>query len=172
MRWSRVCWNRRAVLAAAFASLTGLTPHGVSARDAKEVKIAVAANFTEPAKEIAAAFEKAAGHKLVLSFGAYVLGGLVPLVPLEQLPQLWSLPLADYLERSATPTGWGWLRIAHKADMGGLIGIALLAGCSLPPLAAVLVHARRHGDRVTAALCTAQIVVVLAAASGDRKSVV
>ena len=70
MRWSRVCWNRRAVLAAAFASLTGLTPHGVSARDAKEVKIAVAANFTEPAKEIAAAFEKAAGHKLVLSFGA------------------------------------------------------------------------------------------------------
>ncbi len=103
---------------------------------------------------------------LVLSFAAYVLGWLAPLVPLEQLPQLWSLPLADYLERSATPTGWGWLRIAHKADMGGLVGIALLAGCSLPPLAAVLLHARRHGDRVTVALCTAQILVVLAAASG------
>ena len=103
---------------------------------------------------------------LVLSFGAYVLGGLVPLVPLEQLPQLWSLPLADYLERSATPTGWGWLRIAHKADMGGLVGIALLAGCSLPPLAAVLAHARRHRDRVTVGLCAAQILVVLAAASG------
>ncbi len=103
---------------------------------------------------------------LVLSFAAYVLGWLEPLVPLEELPQLWSLPLAEYLERSATPTGWGWLRIAHKADMGGLVGIALLAGCSLPPLAAVLLHARRHGDRVTAALCTAQILVVLAAASG------
>jgi hypothetical protein len=103
---------------------------------------------------------------LVLSFAAYVLGWLAPLVPLEELPQLWSLPLADYLQRSATPTGWGWLRIAHKADMGGLVGIALLAGCSLPPLAAVLVHARRHGDRVTVALCAAQILVVLAAASG------
>lgn len=37
---------------------------------AGEVKTAVAANFTEPVKEIGAAFEKATGHKLVLSFGA------------------------------------------------------------------------------------------------------
>lgn len=37
---------------------------------AAEVKVAVAANFTEPAKEIAALFETATGHKLVLSFGA------------------------------------------------------------------------------------------------------
>ena len=40
------------------------------AQGGKEVKIAVAANFTEPAKEIAAAFEKATGDKPVLSFGA------------------------------------------------------------------------------------------------------
>lgn len=103
---------------------------------------------------------------LVLSFAAYVLGWLAPLVPLEQLAQLWSLPLAEYLERSAMPTGWGWLSAAHKADMAGLVGIALLAGCSLLPLAAVLVHARRHGDRVTLALCAAQIAVIAAAASG------
>lgn len=37
---------------------------------AAEVPVAVAANFTEPAKEIAAAFEKATGDKVVLSFGA------------------------------------------------------------------------------------------------------
>jgi molybdate transport system substrate-binding protein len=37
---------------------------------AAEVKVAVAANFTDPAKEIAALFEKVTGHKLVLSFGA------------------------------------------------------------------------------------------------------
>lgn len=40
------------------------------ARSGQEVKVAVAANFTEPAKEIAAAFEKVAGDKLVLSFGS------------------------------------------------------------------------------------------------------
>lgn len=37
---------------------------------AGEVNVAVAANFTEPAKEIAKAFEAASGHKALLSFGA------------------------------------------------------------------------------------------------------
>jgi molybdate transport system substrate-binding protein len=37
---------------------------------AGEAKIAVAANFTDAAKEIAALFERATGHKAVLSFGS------------------------------------------------------------------------------------------------------
>ncbi|ATE67438.1 molybdate ABC transporter substrate-binding protein [Rhizorhabdus dicambivorans] len=37
---------------------------------AAETPIAVAANFTEPAREIAAGFERATGHKAVLIFGA------------------------------------------------------------------------------------------------------
>jgi molybdate transport system substrate-binding protein len=52
--------------ALAFAlSLGGLSP----AR-AGETSVAVAANFTEPAKAIAAAFKAATGHEAVLSFGA------------------------------------------------------------------------------------------------------
>jgi molybdate transport system substrate-binding protein len=38
--------------------------------EAGEVKVAVAANFTEAAKEIGAAFETATGHKAVFSFGS------------------------------------------------------------------------------------------------------
>ena len=37
---------------------------------AAEARIAVATNFAEPAKEIAAAFEKATGHGALLAFGA------------------------------------------------------------------------------------------------------
>lgn len=37
---------------------------------AAETQVAVAANFTEPAREIAAAFTKATGHTAVLSFGS------------------------------------------------------------------------------------------------------
>ena len=75
---------------------------------------------------------------LVISFAAYLLGILSPHVPLEQLPGVWSLPVATYLERTATPTGWGWLALAGKGDLSNLIGIALLAGCSLPPLLALI----------------------------------
>ncbi len=37
---------------------------------AADTQVAVAANFTEPSKEIAAAFAKATGHRAILSFGS------------------------------------------------------------------------------------------------------
>ncbi|KAA0677862.1 molybdate ABC transporter substrate-binding protein [Roseomonas genomospecies 6] len=52
-------------LLAAFALLS--VP---AAAQADEFNVAVAANFTAPAKEIATAFERKTGHKPILSFGA------------------------------------------------------------------------------------------------------
>ncbi|MBF0373874.1 MAG: molybdate ABC transporter substrate-binding protein, partial [Alphaproteobacteria bacterium] len=49
----------------AMALLAGLCP-----AFAAETNVAVAANFTEPAKEIAKAFKAKTGHDLVLSFGS------------------------------------------------------------------------------------------------------
>src|SRR3954467_15883431 len=57
-RLSRVLFVVAAVLAFASPAL------------AAEVKVAVAANFTEPAKEIAARFKARTGHDAVLSFGS------------------------------------------------------------------------------------------------------
>jgi molybdate transport system substrate-binding protein len=54
------------------AGLAGLILAALAtvAAHAGEVQVAVAANFTEPAKDIAAAFTAATGHKALLSFGA------------------------------------------------------------------------------------------------------
>ena len=60
--------NRRPFLAAALAGVASLLA-GASAF-AGETKVAVAANFTEPAKEIAAKFEAKTGDKVTLSFGS------------------------------------------------------------------------------------------------------
>ncbi len=49
---------------------TALLLSAAGAASAAETNVAVAANFTEPAKEIAKAFEAKTGHKAVLSFGA------------------------------------------------------------------------------------------------------
>ena len=51
-----------------------LAAFGAALAKADDVSVAVAANFTAPVKEIAAAFEKKSGHHAVLSFGAT--GGL------------------------------------------------------------------------------------------------
>lgn len=103
---------------------------------------------------------------LVLSFAAYLTGLSEPHVPLERLPELWSLPLANYLEQAQVPTGWGWLALIRHGDIAALSGIVILAGCSALALLALVAVYLRQGDRAYAALCLAEAAVVLLAASG------
>jgi molybdate transport system substrate-binding protein len=58
--------TRRRQIAALVASLVAAAGPALAA----ETQVAVAANFTEPAKEIAAAFKAATGHTATLSFGS------------------------------------------------------------------------------------------------------
>jgi hypothetical protein len=103
---------------------------------------------------------------LVASFTVYLLGWRAPHVPVEQLPGLWGQPAAVYLQLTATPTGWGWLGLAHKADLANFLGIALLAACSLPPLLAVIPLYLKQRDRTFAVICALEVAVILLAASG------
>jgi molybdate transport system substrate-binding protein len=61
--------TRRFALISALAALV-LGAAAAGPAPAAETQVAVAANFTEPAKEIAAAFKAATGHTAVLSFGS------------------------------------------------------------------------------------------------------
>ena len=103
---------------------------------------------------------------LVLGFAAYVFGFVTPLVSLEQLPQLWNKPVAVYLSSTGTPTGWGWLALAGKGDMLNLVGIASLAGCSLPPLLGLIPLYLKRRDYAYAAICAVIVLVLVLAASG------
>jgi len=103
---------------------------------------------------------------LILSFAAYLFGLLQPHVPLEHLPKVWNLPVSAYLQSTGSPTGWGWLALAHKGDLSNLIGIALLAGCSLPPLLGLIPLYLKRRDYVYAGLCALIALVIGLAASG------
>ncbi|MDX5394540.1 MAG: molybdate ABC transporter substrate-binding protein, partial [Caulobacteraceae bacterium] len=52
------------------ALLVGLLALIASDAQAAEVRVAVAANFTEPAREIARLYEARSGHEVTLSFGS------------------------------------------------------------------------------------------------------
>ena len=103
---------------------------------------------------------------LLLSFAAYALGVAPAAVPPEQLPQLWSQPLAQYLAQSGAPTGWAWVAALPRGDALALLGIVMLAGCSVPCLLALVPLAWQRGERRFAWLCVAVAVVVAVAASG------
>lgn len=108
---------------------------------------------------------------IVLELVAYLSGALSPYVPLRDLPSLWGLPMKEYLAAAKVPAGWGWIALVGQGDYLNFIGIALLASITLAGyLCALRFYAARR-DAVYAALAIAQILVLLAAASGLLNSI-
>jgi hypothetical protein len=103
---------------------------------------------------------------LVAGFVAYVSGLVAPNVPIEQLPSLWGRPAAEFMREAGISAGWGWAALAHRGDMLILIGVALLAACSIACLAAVIPVFRARGERALVVICVLQIAVLVLAASG------
>lgn len=101
----------------------------------------------------------------VLALALYLGGVAAPLVPLEQLPQLWTLPVEQFRSRAGAPSDWAWLRYLGYGDYLSLAGICLFGMLSLVCYARVLPSFLARGERVQAVLAAAQIVVLLAAAS-------
>lgn len=107
---------------------------------------------------------------LVLSFLAYMMGWLAPRLSVHELVALWHLPASEFTQRTGMPQGWAWLAHLHQGDMAGLLGIALLAACSLPCLLALVPLYLRRGERAYAAICLAEVAVLLLAASGALRA--
>ena len=95
-------------------------------------------------------------------FALYVLRVLPAYVPLDALPALWRLPLAQYLERSGAPVGWAWLPLVGRADYLNLAAVALFALMTLVCYLRVIPLL----PRLQAAFALAQVLVLLAAISG------
>ncbi len=103
---------------------------------------------------------------LTVSFFAYISGLLPAHVPPESLPRLWGQPVGHYLAQTHSPTGWGLLAILHRSDILGLAGIVILSGCSVVCLVALVPMYAARRDTAFVALCLAEALVVLVAASG------
>lgn len=103
---------------------------------------------------------------LAASYLTYLTGWLPAHVGHEQLAQLWTLPVDDYLRASGVPTGWGWLALVGKGDIANLIGIGMLSGVSVLCLVAVMPFYAVQRDRTYLAVCAAEVLVLALAASG------
>lgn len=104
---------------------------------------------------------------LVLSFTAYVTGLLTPHVPLDRLSSLWNLPVDTYHALTHTPEIFDWMALIRHGDRINMIGIAVLAGCSLPPLLALIpLFLKQRNGIIYAVICALEVAVLLLAASG------
>ena len=103
---------------------------------------------------------------LAVSYVVYVSGIVPPDIPPEKLPELWGLPLDEYLAATHAPTGWSWVRRLHRADLLNLFGEAILAACTLACYGRVLPIFLQAKERAFVAICVAEEAVLLAAAAG------
>ena len=103
---------------------------------------------------------------LVVFFVIYMVEVVPPLVPHERLPELWSAPSSEFLRGAGVAPGWDWTRLVHHADVLNLVGIAMLALCSVPPIAAIMPLYWASHRWALVAICGLELAVIALAASG------
>jgi hypothetical protein len=103
---------------------------------------------------------------LIVTFVAYVFGWLPSYVPLQQLPHLWALSTSEYLKATGTPTGWSWFFAMNKGDFASQLGIAILSGCSIACIAAIIPVYGKSRNTTYIVICLLEIVVLVLSASG------
>jgi len=102
---------------------------------------------------------------LIASFLAYLLRIPQPRVPMDRLPQYWSLPVDQFVKATHTPTGWDWLTAVGYSDILNLVGVAVLAAASAFSSLAVLPIFARRGEFALIAITLLQLLVLAVSAS-------
>jgi hypothetical protein len=103
---------------------------------------------------------------LIAAFLSYAFGLWDAFVPLGRLPALWSLPVDRYLALTGAPTGWGWLALLGRSDYLNQLAVAVLALITVICYLRIVPILWRRGERLHAGMAMAQVVVLIAAASG------
>ncbi len=111
---------------------------------------------------------------LLVTFALYTSGVVTPAVPVEQLPDYWSMNVDDYLEATnrdhlhhADPiSGWSWLTVLGKGDYLNFLGIALLSGVTVVCYVGIVPTLIRKQDRAYVVMALLEVIILALAASG------
>jgi hypothetical protein len=103
---------------------------------------------------------------MLVAFLIYVSGLVPPFLALDALPQYWGLPVGEFLRQTGAPSGWRWLDLLGRADYLNLACMALLCLVTLLCYLRILPALLGLHERLQAALALAQVLVLVAAASG------
>lgn len=103
---------------------------------------------------------------LAVAFLLYVMGVIPGHVPPAQFPQLWSLPVDQYLKAVGSGTGWSWARHLGEGDFLSFVGIAVFATVTALACVRLVPEYLKHGSRALAWLALGEALVIALAASG------
>jgi len=103
---------------------------------------------------------------LLITFGLYAFGIMDPYIPLDKISGYWNLSVNDYLEHAHIKSGWAWLGMLKYGDFINFIGIAILAGITIPCYAAIVPTLLKNNDKAYAVMAILEVIILSVAASG------
>ena len=103
---------------------------------------------------------------LVLTYAIYLTALVPPQVAIEELPQVWSMPVGEYVKRTGMPTGWAWLGMMGHSDCLTFVGLALLASATIICYLRIIPVFLRRREIVYGVIALLEILVLAFAASG------
>lgn len=106
---------------------------------------------------------------LVITFIIYLLGILPNQIPIKDLPYLWSLKIHEFIEKTALPTGWGWMKNINKGDYLNYIPIAFLGALTILCYIRILPIFAKKKDTIYIILSLLEIIILALAAGGVFK---
>jgi len=107
---------------------------------------------------------------LMLTFILYISGILTPHIPKHTLPDLWHLPVAEYLQKTGIEPGWSWVSMIKKGDFINFIGIVFLAGATVLCFIRIIPIYLKRKDIIYALIAIIEVAVLVFAASGILKT--
>ena len=106
---------------------------------------------------------------LIVTFFVYISGVLPTFVPINDLPQYWTMRVHDFNVALHAPTGWGWAPLIGNGDYLNFIPIAILSGLTILCYLVILPILVRKKDTPYVVIAIVEVLVLSLAASGLLK---
>lgn len=111
---------------------------------------------------------------LLATFALYLTGAVEPAIPIDRLPELWTLDVTEYLEAVNVQylhhdhllTGWTWVGAVGHGDYLNFVGIAVLSLVTLVCFLRIIPTLFRKRDYAYAVIAVLEVAILALAASG------
>lgn len=103
---------------------------------------------------------------LVISFLLYVSGALAPIVPFSKLAGQWGMPVHEFIEKTGSPSGWGWVWKLGRGDALNFFAVAWLSTITIICYLRIIPLLFKKGDTIYLVIAVLEVAVMVLAASG------
>lgn len=103
---------------------------------------------------------------MFITYFIYLSGALTPHAEISVVTQNWGKGVHEFMQITNAPHGWGWVNLIGQGDYINFIGLSLLALLTIVCYLVLIPGYVRRGEKVFAAICIAEVLVLSLAASG------